>query len=240
MPFEEMSVPLLLGRVIGLLLGFSIHEWAHAYSAYRMGDDTARWQGRLTLDPRAHIDPLGIFMALIVGIGWAKPVPVNPSRFYPHERRGLMITAFSGPLTNLLIAFFFAIVMRMFLALDFFVETNFVLRSTGATIVQGDGDFMQFIYVVMTTVVTFNLVLFFFNLIPLSPLDGWKVMLGLLPADSARQIARYERESTFALMMILMLGIIAPGFNPLWTIIGPPLRFVFELLTGFGSFIGTV
>jgi Zn-dependent protease len=98
------SIEVLLGRVIGLVLGFTLHEWAHAWTAYRLGDQTAYYRGRLTLDPRAHIEPLGIILALVAGFGWAKPVPVNPAAFYPNEKRGLVMVSLAGPVMNLLIA----------------------------------------------------------------------------------------------------------------------------------------
>jgi Zn-dependent protease len=223
-PFENYTVPLLIGRILGLLLGFTIHEWAHAWSAYKLGDDTARWQGRLRLDPRAHIDPIGLFLALIAGFGWARPVPVNPSRFYPRERQGLMLTAFAGPLTNLLIAFFFALLMRSFILMDWVAVDGFRVSV--------ENSFMRFVYEILFTIIFFNLGLFLFNLIPLSPLDGWKIMMGLLPSNTAYKLSLYERESTFALMMLFMLGVISPAFNIVWVILSPPLRFLFEILTG--------
>ena len=96
------SPEVLIGRVIGLVIGFTLHEWAHAWTAYRLGDNTAYYQGRLTLSPRVHIEPMGIILALIAGFGWARPVPVNPRAFYPHEKRGLVIVSLAGPLMNLL------------------------------------------------------------------------------------------------------------------------------------------
>jgi Zn-dependent protease len=236
----DISLTVIIGRVVGLLIGFTVHEWAHAYSAYRLGDSTAYNRGRLTLDPRAHLDPFGLILALLAGFGWAKPVPTNPNAFYPKERRGLMVVALSGPVTNLIIAFFFALALRLMLAVDLIYETRFFLTSTGATIVQGDGELMQFILEVMSTVIVFNLLLFFFNLIPLSPLDGWKIMLGLLPDKDAYRIAQYERQSFMLLTVILMIGFIIPALNIIAFVFQPFLRFFFELFTGFGYYIGTV
>jgi Zn-dependent protease len=232
-----LTITVLLGRALGLLLGFTIHEWAHAYSAYRLGDKTAYYQGRLTLDPRAHIDPIGIFLALLVGFGWAKPVPVNPRAFYPNETRGLMLVSLAGPVTNLIIAFVFGIILQLMLAAGALQESGFVLVSSGATIVEGTNGAYQFIYEVFATVVFFNLLLFLFNLIPLAPLDGWKIMLGLVPRDTAIEFSRYEQQSTYLLFFIILLGF-APGFNILGNIILPPLNTLFELFTGFGYYIG--
>lgn len=233
----ELSAAVFLGRAIGLLLGFTIHEWAHAYSALRLGDKTAYYQGRVTLDPRAHIEPVGIFMALFVGFGWARPVPVNPRNFV-NPLRDMMLTALAGPVTNLVIALVFAVCLRLMEMSGALVDSGFILVSTGTTIVEGSNNFTNFIYEVFATVVFFNLVLFLFNLIPLSPLDGWKIMNGLVPPDTAYELQRYEQQSTMLLFFILILGFVSPQFNVLSQIIGPPLNFLFELFTGFAYFVG--
>ncbi|NDJ75491.1 MAG: site-2 protease family protein [Chloroflexi bacterium] len=206
------TIPILLGRVIGLVVGFTIHEWAHAWSAYRLGDNTAYYQGRLTFDPRAHLEPIGIFLALFAGFGWAKPVPVNPAAFYPNEKRGLVIVSIAGPLTNLLLAIAVGVVLRVLLAGD----------------VVGD-----FVYTLVGTIVLFNLVLFLFNLIPLAPLDGYKIAVGLLPREQSAAMSRYERETTLILMLLVILGAMG-RVSPLWLILGPPLSFLFNLIVGVG------
>ncbi|HMM29940.1 MAG TPA: site-2 protease family protein [Aggregatilineaceae bacterium] len=206
----NLTPEILLGRVIGLVIGFTLHEWAHAFVAYRLGDNTAYRQGRLTLDPRAHIEPLGIFLALIAGFGWARPVPVNPRAFYPHETRGLVIVSLAGPLMNLVIA-----------------------AGVGGAIrlLDGAGMMPDFLYTVLATVVLFNIVLFLFNLIPLSPLDGYRIAVGVLPRQQSNTLVRYERETTLTLMLIIMLGAITNGrLDPLGTLLGPPIRFLFRTL----------
>lgn len=207
------SIETLIGRGIGLLIGFTLHEWAHAWSAYRLGDNTARNQGRLTLDPRAHIDPIGIMLALLAGFGWARPVPVNPAAFYPNEKRGLVIVSIAGPIMNLLIAVVFGIVVRL-------------MWNAGLD------DSAEFIFNIVVTVVIFNLVLFLFNLLPFSPLDGYKIAVGTLPREYSNWLTQYERETTLALMLILMAGIINPNLNILWIILGPMLEFLFRLIVG--------
>lgn len=206
----SLTPEILLGRVIGLVIGFSLHEWAHAFTAYRLGDNTAYRQGRLTLDPRAHIEPLGIFLALIAGFGWARPVPVNPRAFYPHETRGLVIVSLAGPLMNLVVAALFGSAIRL---------------------LDGVGMMPDFLYTVLATVVLFNIVLFLFNLIPLSPLDGYRIAVGVLPREQSSALVRYERETTLALMLIIMLGAITNGrLDPLGALLGPPIRFLFRTL----------
>lgn len=208
----DLSLAILIGRAIALVIGFTVHEFAHAWTAYRLGDDTAFYQGRLTLDPRAHLEPVGIVLALIVGFGWAKPVPVNPRAFYPNEQRGLMLTALAGPVSNLLLAFIFG----------FFTQ---LIEAIGLI---GSGTFF---YNVLFAIVLFNIVLFLFNLIPLSPLDGWKILNGLLPADQSYQLMQYERESTFALLLVLMSGFF--GLSVLGVLFRPFIDLLLSLTLGY-------
>jgi Zn-dependent protease len=215
--FVRLSLAILLGRLIALVIAFTLHEWAHAWTAYRLGDRTPLYQGRLTFDPRAHIEPIGLILALIVGFGWAKPVPVNPRAFYPNERRGMMLVALAGPLMNLMLAFVFGALLRFLIEIGMFSAGSFFSD-------------------VVATIVLFNILLFLFNLIPLSPLDGWKVMLGLLPAENAYALQRYEQESTFALIFLLMAGAISPALNILGVVFGPMVRLLFEIVTGIAFF----
>lgn len=208
----NLSIEILIGRAIGLLLGFTLHEFAHAWTADRLGDRTPYYQGRLTLDPRAHIDPMGIILALLVGFGWARPVPVNPRAFYPNETRGLMIVSLAGPVMNLLIAIVVGLVVRVLV---------------------GGGVLGGFVLNMLYTIMVFNLVLFLFNLLPFSPLDGYKIAVGVLPWRYSSELVRYERETTFALLLLLMMGAITRGrLDVLWTVLGPPLRFLRDLILG--------
>lgn len=206
----------LIGRLIGLVIGFSIHEWAHAYVAVRLGDQTPRFQGRLTLDPRAHLDPIGLVFALIAGFGWARPVPVNPRAFYPNEQRGMLLVALAGPVSNLVIATAFGLVFRVMFAV------------LGAA----DGDVMLFFYRIWLTIVIFNIALFFFNLIPLSPLDGWKIMLGLLPPAESYRMSLYEQQSNVLLIILLIIGVVNENLSIIGIILRPLINFVYQLVTG--------
>jgi len=203
----DLSIEVLLGRVIGLIIGFTLHEWAHAWSAYRLGDNTAYFQGRLTLDPRAHIEPIGIILALIAGFGWARPVPVNSRAFYPNEKRGLVIVSLAGPVMNLLLALGFGLVIRLMIA-GSLLESRFGILRSGAWVEIGIGSSgaFTFLYHVLGTILVFNLVLFLFNLVPLSPLDGYKIAVGTLPPEYSNWLIRYERETTLALMLLILVG----------------------------------
>ncbi|MBZ0317371.1 MAG: site-2 protease family protein [Anaerolineae bacterium] len=209
----------LIGRILGLIIGFSFHEFAHAWTADRMGDSTPRFQGRLTLDPRSHIEVWGIVMAILTGFGWAKPVPVNPRAFYPNERRGLLIVAAAGPLMNLVIAAVLSLPVRLLLLA---VDVNDIY----------EGWFTRLLFRIWLTVIFFNITLFFFNLIPLAPLDGWKVLLGLLPIEQAIALQKYEQESNFALIMIIFAGYFIPQINIIGELIGGPISAVYSLMTG--------
>jgi Zn-dependent protease len=236
----NISIEVLLGRVIGLVLGFTLHEWAHAWSAYRLGDNTAYYQGRLSLNPRVHIEPIGIILALIAGFGWAKPVPVNPRSLYPDEKRGLVLVSLAGPVMNLLIAFVFSLVIRLMTTVEL-LEARVGLLTSGklVDVGQGSSGFVTAIYQVLGTIVIFNLVLFLFNLIPLAPLDGYKIAVGTLPPEYANSLIRYERETTFALMLLILMGAMTQGgIDLLWGVLGPPLRFLYELFSGFYPVFG--
>lgn len=230
------SPEVLLGRIIGLIIGFSLHEWAHAWTAYRLGDNTAYFQGRLTVNPRAHIEPVGILMAIFAGFGWAKPVPVNPRAFYPNEQRGLMLVSLAGPVMNLIIAAVFAFFIRLMWMGGLIEGDTRVLIGSGRLVEVGMGSngVITFLYQVLGTVVLFNLVLFLFNLLPFSPLDGYKIAVGVLPPEQSRWLMRYEKESTLVLFMLLIMGILSRGqLDILWAVLGPPLRFLYEALTHF-------
>lgn len=151
-----------LGFMLGFVIGTTFHEFMHAYSAYRLGDDTAQRQGRITLNPAAHFDPFGFFMGILLALGvgaiaWGRPVPVNPYAL-KGGRRGMAIVAFAGPLSNLV----FAAVLT-----PLFKFTQGVVPAD----VSG----------VLGTMIFINVLLFCFNLIPIPPLDGFNIMVGILP-----------------------------------------------------------
>lgn len=232
---NDITFEILLGRIIGLIIGFTLHEWAHAWTAYRLGDRTGYYQGRLTLDPRAHIEPVGIILAIIAGFGWAKPVPVNPSAFYPNEKRGMVIVSLAGPVMNLIIALVFGLLIRL-MTLSTILESRTGLLTSGKVVDYGVGSagVFTFLYHVLGTVVLFNLIMFLFNLLPFAPLDGYKIAVGTLPYRYSDWLIRYERETTLALLLLLMMGVLTLGrLNVLWIFLGPPLDFLYQLFTHF-------
>jgi Zn-dependent protease len=183
----EQIVAALVAVIIMLLVGFPIHEFFHAWSAYRLGDNTARWQGRLTLDPRVHFDPVGGLMLVITAVisagqfffGYAKPTPVNPMNL-SGGRRGEALVAVAGPLSNLVLATIVAIPLR------YVISSPDLLR----TIVESQT--LYFAFNVAIAFLNINILLFLFNLIPIPPLDGWAVVLGLVPATTAYQLREIQ------------------------------------------------
>ena len=173
--------------VIPFLLCITIHELAHGYAALKLGDNTAKSMGRLTLNPIKHIDLFGLILIVLVGFGWAKPVPVD-MRNFAHPKKYMAITALAGPLSNLLLAAIF-----MFL---------FGLFSTILGFSQNVGATMEAIF--FRTVII-SLMLAVFNMLPIPPLDGSKVMFSLLPDNTYMSLMRVERFGFILLILLLQL-----------------------------------
>jgi len=182
--------------LIPLVLSLTIHEWAHAWSAHRLGDDTAKMQGRLTLNPVSHIDLVGTLLLPLLGIpfGWAKPVPVNPTRFRRGVKMstGMVLTAAAGPLANVFLAIVSAIA--------------FGLVARFAPISVGSGGLG--VATLLTTLIVINVSLAIFNLIPIPPLDGSRVVDGLLPYSW-----RPQWQSIVRLSPLLLVAVIAFSGN---------------------------
>lgn len=213
-----LDLPTLISRIVVLLTAFSVHEFAHAWMADYFGDDTPRSNGRLTLNPMAHLDPMGSLMLIIAGFGWAKPVPVNPYALRRRSESALMWVSLAGPLSNFLMAILAAIPFRLGLVsvMDAFVATNSVLPSLA-----------QFLY----HWIIINLVLMLFNLIPLAPLDGEKIADYFFPPSWSDFLARIRPYGPMILLLLFVGGSYL-GFDILGWILGPPLRFLFGLLVG--------
>jgi Zn-dependent protease len=195
-----------------ILFALCFHEFSHAYVAYRLGDPTAASLGRLTLNPLKHLDPVGTLLLFFAGFGWAKPVPVDPRRLSDPRRHMLWIAA-AGPGSNLLLALASGILLRLGLP---------AFRAMSALGPQA-ADMLWFS-------VQINLVLAFFNLIPLRPLDGSTVLKGILPLDQATAWARVEHVGPVILLALIASGYLF-GHSLLWTILDPPVRFLSSLFT---------
>lgn len=211
---------LFLGRAITLVVALSFHEFAHAYAAYRLGDTTAQRAGRLTLNPLAHLDPFGSLMMLLVGFGWAKPVPINPYNLRGNKLRGMAITAAAGPLSNILQAFVFALPFRFGL-LNF--DWGAIYMST-----PGSSQLFPSVELVLSLLVWINLLLAVFNMIPLGPLDGMKVLLGVLPQELAFRLEPLAQYGSWLLMALIVLG---GGYLLTWLIYPPALNMLEQLIS---------
>lgn len=177
----------LLVSVPGLLLCLSLHEAAHGYTAYRLGDPTAKNAGRLTLDPLKHLDPVGTICLLFFHVGWAKPVPVN-TRYFKNPRRDTALVSLAGPVSNFLLA-----------AVLLFIRQFLIFSSVMPVYVLG-------LMVHYAAIMSIGLGVF--NLIPVPPLDGSKILFSFLPWQQAAKYAKYEQYIQFGLLVLLFVGVL--------------------------------
>lgn len=209
-------VILFLARLFVVFCTLPVHEYAHALVADKLGDKTARLSGRLTLNPMAHVDILGAVMILFVGFGYAKPVPVNPRNF-KNPKKGMALTALAGPFANILMAIIF-----MFLA-------NVVSLF-------GNSVFVQAFYIFFTFAASINVGLAVFNLIPIPPLDGSRVLELLIPDRYYYKYARYERYIVIGIFALIIFGVLdAPLaflqnhlYSALNYVVSLPFRLIFK------------
>ena len=200
-----------------LLISLTIHEFSHGYAAYLLGDDTAKRAGRLTLNPISHIDPLGLIMLFIARIGWAKPVPINPYNFYNYKR-DTAITAAAGPAANFALAIILALIFNL-------------IKKANPDILYNTSGFSQLMLSMLLYAILINLALGLFNLIPVPPMDGSKILGGFLSDDAYAKYTAKERKGAQILMIVLVASFVLR--IPLISyIIMPPLNFFLKLLTG--------
>ena len=210
----------LLEIVLGIipsLLCITLHELAHGYTAYRLGDDTAKRAGRLTLNPLKHLDPIGLLMMLVFHFGWAKPVPVN-MRNFKNPKQGMAITALAGPLCNLLITLVFLVLYGLL----FKPLSN---SDFGGRLLE---------MIVLTAYMSLGLCLF--NLLPVPPLDGSKVLFSLLPDSAYVKLMQVERYGSILLLLLVWTGILGKPFSRLiqtvFSWLFPIAEAVFHLVNG--------
>lgn len=218
-PFRALVT--LATFVLAFVAALTFHEFSHALVATASGDPTARREGRLSLNPKDHLDPTGTVFLLLAGFGWAKPVPVNPAYLRTGERPGMAAVAFAGPLSNVVLAALVAIPIKAGIFTSIFV---------GFTVFRGGPD--DIAGYVIGSVVFWNLLIAAFNLIPVAPLDGFRVALGILPADAASSFARLERHGPTILMGVILLGIMLPGPGILSSVISPILNLLSLVVLG--------
>lgn len=203
------SIDMLIYRFPAIVLALTIHEYSHGRVAYAFGDPTAKNAGRLTLNPLMHLDVIGTLMLLVFQFGWAKPVPVNPYFFQGDRRKKVMYVSVAGPLSNLLQAIIVAILLS--LLVHFLPPRNnpFSIWFT---------NFLQYLILI-------NIVLAVFNLLPVPPLDGSKILAGILPERYAYIIYQLERYGFIILIIAMFLGVFS-------AIISPVVYFIFHAIMG--------
>lgn len=202
----------MLYRLPALLVALVFHEYAHAKVADYLGDPTPRYYGRLTLNPLNHLDPLGMLMFWLFRFGWAKPVPINPRYFRGDKRRGTVLVSLAGPAANLVIAFVSLILFK--LLAPYFLSDIVVYHLLGI---------IQMIFI-------FNVFLAVFNMIPIPPLDGSKVLAGLLPAGQAYAFQRLEQYGPLLLMLLILTRATGYILIPMANIVISVLDAIVELL----------
>jgi len=201
----DVLIQLLLLMPI-ILFSLSLHETAHGFVAYKCGDPTAHNLGRLSLNPLRHLDPIGFVSMLLIGYGWAKPVPINV-RYFRNPKRGMAITAAAGPISNILFALLCTVLLSLVAVLD--VRTQ--ILSPDAILLQ---TLLKYLWTVLYLSAYLNLSLAFFNLIPLPPFDGSRIALLFLPTKLYFKIMRYERQIMFGLLITLFALSYALDFSP--------------------------
>lgn len=201
------SIALMLPAIT---IGLTFHEFAHGWAADRLGDRTARYAGRLTLNPLAHVDPIGLLMLFFAGFGWAKPVPVNPYNLRCDQKQGMLLVALAGPAMNILLAVISAIIFGALFSLK-----------------------IPYFEGIMSYMISINVVLAIFNLIPIPPLDGSKILAGLLPGEQ-EWLYQLEQYGIIILLVLVFTGALKVIFNVL---VYPLVNVLFALANGVYHFM---
>lgn len=188
----------LIAGLPGIVIAMVVHEYAHARVAYALGDYTPRLQGRLTLNPAAHVDPIGLAMLFIVHFGWAKPVQINPMNF-SNPRRDDILVSLAGPASNLITSFIALIILVLLAKFDF--------------------PFSEGVLVVFNLIIVYNINFAIFNMLPIPPLDGSHILRNLLPYEMARAYEQLERYSFIFLIIIIATPVLSYVFIPLQRLI---------------------
>lgn len=220
---NPLFLTLVLSTLFALLVGVAFHEACHALVANSLGDATPRSQGRVTLNPLAHLDPAGTMMMAFVGFGWGKPVQFNPYGLKVSPKTAILLVSAAGPVSNFVAAFLLALPIKL----------GWVPYINPFGSVLGVSGTNEYIGLFLTGAVYLNVILGVFNLIPIHPLDGFKVVVGLLPGELSTEFAKLQQYGPGVLMLLIALPFVT-GYNPLSQIIGPTAIRILRFVTGIG------
>ena len=198
---------LYVARILVLLIAIPIHEAAHAWVSYELGDPTAKNLGRISLNPARHFDLSGTLCMLLLGFGWAKPVPIN-TQYYQNKKAGMALSSLAGPLSNFIMAFFFMIFLKIFHYL---------------CILNPQSGFLNIAWQVVYFMVAINILLAIFNMLPVPPLDGSRIFLLFLPEKTYFGVMRFERYTMIIIFILLWIGVLG---RPLALMQGALFRFL--------------
>lgn len=215
----------LVSTLMVVLICLPVHEYAHGWVAHKLGDPTAKSMGRLDLNPIAHLDPIGTVAIFLFGFGWARPVPVNPY-YFKNRKRGMAITALAGPVSNILLALVVMLLLKLvWLAAAF-------LPSMSETVY----NMLYVLQLILGYMISLNLSLAVFNLVPIPPLDGSKVLGAVLPDRIYSTVLRYERYAILVVYLVMFSGILD---GPM-TFVIRKLYSLLNFLTGFVDLIANL
>jgi len=210
--FFNFDIEIFIIRLLAIILSLSVHEFSHGLAAYMLGDSTAKYDGRLSLNPLRHIDPMGLLFLLILGFGWAKPVMVNPESF-KDPKQDMALTAFAGPLSNFLLAIVFTLI---------YVPISYNFYNGVFS-----GMFLYYLLLFLQVCIGMNIALGIFNMIPIPPLDGSKVFAAVLPDHLYFRVISSSRVTFVILLLLLWTGALS---NVLGSMINTVVGFFFNVV----------
>jgi len=202
--FPYRTVEEIIYAVLSLAIAFAVHEFAHAFMAWKFGDDTAKNQGRLTLNPIRHLDPIGTILILVIGFGWARPVPVNRF-FFKNPRLGGILVSAAGPISNFVLAF-----------LGYLALFTLIIST-------GESAFAITLEEFLQVFIGLNLVLFLFNLLPFPPLDGYRILEDLAPGGLRAKMTQYEQYGSLIFLILVLTPLDNYTITPLFMVVLPAL-----------------